>query len=228
MFHRDASNQEHRTNLHLHYDVAYPPDSSLSYFDAASSDLLLMPKDPHIHNSLNIKSMLNKKLRWITLGGQYDWTAKEYPSTPPPPFPEDIAALIDGIFPAMKAEAAILNLYSPGDTLSLHRDVSEFCDRPLASLSLGCDGIFMVGLESELGGKSKYAALRLRSGDVVVMSGAARFAWHGVPKVLAGTCPRWMQDWPSLGEEGQRRFAAWKGWMAGKRINLNVRQMHEK
>ncbi|GAM82459.1 hypothetical protein ANO11243_004390 [Dothideomycetidae sp. 11243] len=224
-FHRDASNQQHRTNLHMHYDIQYPPDPSLSFFDEASSAIRLTPKDPQIHRPLDVSVMLQKKLRWITLGGQYDWTAKVYPASPPPPFPPDIATLIDGIFPAMKAEAAILNLYSPGDTLSLHRDVSEFCDAPLASVSIGCDGIFMVGLDSD--GESRSATMRLRSGDVVVMSGESRFAWHGVPKIVSGSCPSWLADWPCV-SGGEERFKAWKGWMAGKRINLNVRQMYDR
>lgn len=114
----------------------------------------------------------------------------------------------------MKAEAAIVNLYSPGDTLSLHRDVSEECNRPLVSISLGCDAIFTCGLDDE-----RVATLRLRSGDAVLMSGESRYAWHGVPKVLEGSCPDWMADWP--GEQYQE----WEGWMKGKRINLNVRQM---
>ncbi|KAF2157192.1 hypothetical protein K461DRAFT_219019 [Myriangium duriaei CBS 260.36] len=228
LFHRDASNTHHRTNLHLHYDLEYPSDHALSFFDNTSSDIIHNPKDPHVHKSLPVSSMLRKKLRWITLGGQYDWSAKVYPTTEPPPFPPDIAALIDGIFPSMKAEAAILNLYSAGDTLSLHRDVSEFCNRPLASFSLGCDGLFLVGLSPSPNEPSKFATLRLRSGDIVVMSDESRFAWHGVPKILEGTCPDYLADWPCVaGSEDEQRFANWKGWMAGKRINLNVRQMYD-
>ena len=164
----------------------------------------------------------------MTLGGQYDWTNKLYPSGQPPPFPPDIKQLIEHIFP-MKAEAAIVNVYSPGDTLSLHRDVSEECDQPLLSISLGCDGIFVVGLEGagEDGGQ-RVATIRLRSGDAVLMNGQSRYAWNGVPKVLEETCPEWMQDWPfdkGANGEASKCFEHWKGWMKGKRINLNVRQM---
>lgn len=133
----------------------------------------------------------------------------------------------------MKAEAAIVNLYSPGETLSVHRDVSEECAQPLVSVSLGCEAIFVVGLESSAlnattGGHlpERLVAIKLRSGDAVLMSGESRYAWHGVPKVLTGTCPGWMQDWPAAGsEENKERFQAYKGWMKGKRVNLNVRQM---
>ena len=241
LLHRDISNPAHMTNLHLHYNIPYPRNTSgdpASFFNECAGSLILDPKDPGVHKPLGIPAMLNKKLRWTTLGGQYDWTQKVYPNTPPPPFPRDVAALIEGLFPAMKAQAAIVNLYSPGDTLSLHRDVSEECRRPLASISLGCDGVFVVGLDDHKAngeandGKPSAVTIRLRSGDAVVMSKQARTAWHSIPQVVAGTCPEWMVDWPATEGETQSdvsqeksRYDHWKGWMAGKRINLNVRQM---
>ena len=172
-----------------------------------------------MHAPISTRLALNRKLRWITLGKQYDWTAKRYPREVGPAFPSDIAHLISGMF-AMRPEAAIVNLYNPGDTLSLHRDVSEACDEKLVSVSLGCEGIFVIGIGCE---EPKMSVLRLRSGDVVVMAGDSRSAWHGVPKVIAGTCPEWLQNWPHVNNEGDHK--EWKGWMRGKRINLNVRQI---
>lgn len=202
----------------MHYDVPYPSQGG-TYFDRSAADLVFLPKDPVVHKPITTAQYLNKKLRWITLGGQYDWTQKIYPAGPPPPFPADIKRLVESLFP-MKAEAAIVNLYSPGDTLSLHRDVSEECDQPLVSISLGCDGIFVIGIDSNgEDGEPSIATLRLRSGDAVLMSGESRYAWHSVPKVLESTSPEWMQSWPG------HSFPEWEGWMKGKRINVNVRQM---
>lgn len=223
------------TNLHMHYDVLYPtsrPGKPASFFEADADSITFEPKDPAVHKPLPLAAALEKKLRWMTLGGQYDWTQKRYPSEQPPPFPADIAALIQGLFPAMKAQAAIVNLYRPGDTLSLHRDVSEECNRPLASISIGCDALFVVGLGDDAQGLRQHRAvtIRLRSGDAVVMSGQARTAWHSVPQVIAGTCPELMRDWPCIEQAGQdtsrqEDYTRWRGWMANKRINLNVRQM---
>lgn len=216
----------------MHYNVPYPSSTAqesgdpVSFFHTSATDLIFTPKDPTVHKPITTELLLNKKLRWVTLGGQYDWTNKVYPSNEPPAFPADIKKLIEEIF-TVKAEAAIVNLYSPGDTLSLHRDVSEECDRPLLSISLGCEGIFIAGLdELDEEGSPRVATMRLRSGDAVVMSDRSRYAWHGVPKVLEGTCPEWMQEWPWLGTGEERGVdERWKGWMTGKRINLNVRQM---
>ncbi len=217
-----------------------------SYFNyGPSSSRKFLAKDPVLHGPLTASKLISKKLRWITLGGQYDWTRKIYYEDPAPPFPKDIADLVQGLFPEMKAEAAIVNLYSPGDALSLHRDVSEQSGNELISISLGCDGIFVIGPNRDPDAgpsslardgehdNSEYAVLRLRSGDVLCMSGESLFAWHGLPKVVAGTCPVWMKDWPAQQKtddngttiSGSPDFEDWRGWMSTKRINLNVRQM---
>jgi alkylated DNA repair dioxygenase AlkB len=157
----------------------------------------------------------------MTLGGQYDWTAKRYPSESPPPFPADIKRLLKGIFPDMDAQAAIVNLYSPGDTLCIHRDVSESCDQGLVSISIGCDAIFMVGNQDG----TETATIRLRSGDALYMTGSSRYAWHGVPKIIPNTCPDWLAEWPAVQNHDNALYNGWRGWMSNKRINLNVRQM---
>ncbi|PYH45039.1 oxidoreductase, 2OG-Fe(II) oxygenase family [Aspergillus saccharolyticus JOP 1030-1] len=247
LFHRDLSNPRHKTNLHLHYDLTYPSaedaaaaaaaaatptpepnvvDSQpLSFFEDDPTRLI-HPKDPSVHKPLSVQSILTKKLRWVTLGGQYDWTAKVYPAERPPEFPPDIAKLLHTMFPETEAQAAILNVYSPGDTLSPHRDVSEECDAGLISISFGCDGLFLISHDDGAGCE----IIRLRSGDAVYMDGTSRFAWHAVPKIVPSTCPTWLVDWPGAAEGSDAatisaKYEMWKGWMAGKRINLNVRQM---
>lgn len=235
------SNEEHRSNLHLHYNVTYPSPTIRTDLQVASSPVdssiptsqplsffeddparLLYPHNPEIHKPLTLQTILNKKLRWVTLGGQYDWTAKVYPSNRPPMFPEDIGSLLRAAFPETEAQAAILNLYSPGDTLSPHRDVSEECDVGLISVSFGCDGLFLISHDDGDGCE----VIRLRSGDAVYMNGPSRFAWHGVPKIIPQSCPDWLADWPCVdNNSNMSQFPAWKGWLSGKRVNLNVRQM---
>lgn len=122
--------------------------------------------------------------------------------------------------------------------MMMHRDVSEETDKGLVSLSFGCECLFMIApsrgahekeeaneADGEDKDKKKYLLLRLRSGDAIYMTNESRYAWHGVPKVMKGTCPDYLADWPASGENGE--FDEWKGWMQNKRINLNVRQMRE-
>ena len=243
LFHRDLSNPRHRTNLHLHYDITYPPATGGSEAQPVASDSVesspvgdyppsffgddpvrvIEPIDPNVHRPLTVQSILNRKLRWVTLGGQYDWTAKVYPAERPPEFPNDIAKLLNAMFPATEAQAAILNVYSPGDHLSPHRDVSEECDVGLISVSFGCDGLFLISHDDG----EQCEIIRLRSGDAVYMDGTSRFAWHAVPKIVPNTCPEWLANWPSCSHTNgaASQYETWKGWMSGKRVNLNVRQM---
>ena len=253
LLHRDLANSQHKTNVHAHYSIPYDLcmieekeqarscDHSAyikegpSFFSRSPSCMkLFQPIDPKAHRPFTISQFLNKKLRWITLGGQYDWTKKQYPIEAPPAFPKDIGQLIQDAFPEMTPEAAIVNVYSPGDTLSLHRDVSEKSDEGLVSVSLGCDSIFIVGYGEQAGDDAQALALRLHSGDVLYMSGSSRYAWHGVAQILPNTCPPWLSSWPAssnvmnLGNGNEMepgRYEAWRGWMRTKRINLNVRQM---
>ncbi|KAI2617747.1 alkylated DNA repair protein AlkB [Hypoxylon sp. NC1633] len=237
MVHRDFSNPTHKTNLHLHYNLPYRNQGDEDDIDSRSffsyspeSTTRFVPKDSTVHKPLSIKQVLERRLSWVTLGGQYDWTNREYPDHAPPNFPHDIAHFLQTLFPETLAQAAIVNFYTPGDTMMMHRDVSEETDKGLVSLSFGCDALFMIapngyGKQADSNGdgesRKPYLLLRLRSGDAIYMTQESRYAWHGVPKVLKGTCPDFLADWPA--EDG--KFEEWRGWMRNKRINLNVRQM---
>lgn len=235
LIHRDLSVQNHQTNLHLHYNLPYPQgkdDDERSFFSISpETPASFLPKDPSVHKPLSIKQVMQRKLHWVTLGGQYDWTNRVYPEELPPQFPDDISHMLQDLFPETIAQAAILNFYTPGDTMMMHRDVSEETDKGLISLSFGCDGLFMIApndfkqaSQNETPSEKQYLLLRLRSGDAIYMTQESRYAWHGVPKVLKDTCPSYLEGWPARGDE---KFADWRGWMKNKRINLNVRQMRD-
>jgi DNA alkylation damage repair protein AlkB len=222
LLHEELSNPQHRTNIHFHHTLPYTPGKS--FFERPrDSPVQCEPLDPDTHKPISNLALLSRKLRWVTLGGQYDWTKKRYPDGSPPGFPQGIANFIETLFPQMKAQAAIVNLYTPGDVLSVHRDVAEESERGLVSISLGCDALFLIGLEPAAKPKEEISPLvvRLRSGDAVFMTEGSRFAWHAVPKVIPNTCPGFLENWP--GDQGG--FEHWRGWMKDKRINLNVRQM---
>lgn len=93
---------------------------------------------------------MERRLHWVTLGGQYDWTNRVYPGEAPPSFPEDMAGLLETLFPETLAQAAIVNFYTPGDTMMMHRDVSEETDKGLVSLSMGCDALFSMSSQANL------------------------------------------------------------------------------
>ncbi len=82
-------------------------------------------------------------------------------------------------------EACLINFYGAGTKMGSHVDMDEKEPRaPVVSVSLGDDAVFHVGGLKRSDPKTK---MTLRSGDVVVLGGPARFAYHGIDKVLPGT-----------------------------------------
>ena len=78
-----------------------------------------------------------------------------------------------------------MNLYAPGARLGLHQDRDEETfDAPVVSVSLGATGLFRIG---GLARRDPTRSLRLASGDVVVLAGPARLAYHGIDRILPGT-----------------------------------------
>jgi alkylated DNA repair protein (DNA oxidative demethylase) len=82
-------------------------------------------------------------------------------------------------------EACLVNYYAGEARLGSHVDADEENTlAPVLSVSLGDAGIFHVGGLRRSDPKTR---LTLNSGDVVVLAGTARFAYHGIDRVLAGT-----------------------------------------
>ena len=69
--------------------------------------------------------------------------------------------------------------------MGLHqdRDEQDF-SAPVLSLSLGDTCLFRVGGTKR---NDPTHSFRLASGDAVVLGGAARLAFHGVDRIMAGT-----------------------------------------
>jgi len=78
-------------------------------------------------------------------------------------------------------ESCLINFYGEGARMGMHRDTDE-ADMlwPVVSISLGDDGLFRIGNDTRGGATD---AIWLSSGDVVVMGGDARRAYHGVDKI---------------------------------------------
>ena len=109
------------------------------------------------------------------------------------------------------AEAAIVNYYPTSATLNPHTDHSEKnLSAPLISISLGLSAVFLIGGTTLV---EPPTPILLRSGDVLVMAGESRMAYHALPKVLPAT-------WEGLSDG---RVGA---YLENHRININVRQVN--
>uniref|UniRef100_A0A182UD30 Fe2OG dioxygenase domain-containing protein n=1 Tax=Anopheles melas TaxID=34690 RepID=A0A182UD30_9DIPT len=177
-----------------------------------------------------------KSLRWATLGYQYDWTNKLYDEARREPFPPELGALVRYVattlgYDRFSPEAAIVNYYPAGATLAGHTDHSEDDQTaPLFSFSFGQPAVFLIGGTSR---EEQPDALLLRSGDIVVMTGASRLCYHAVPRVcIDAELPEGLgcsaARWAVLDAERQDAVqwgAAAEEYMRHSRININVRQV---
>jgi len=128
--------------------------------------------------------------------GSLGWTSDErgyrYQPThavtglPWPPMPEPLIALWREVAQyAELPEACLINFYDRTAKMGLHqdRDEADF-DAPVVSISLGDDCLFRVGGRQR---RNPTKSVRLSSGDVLVLGGDARLAFHGVDRIYPGT-----------------------------------------
>ena len=181
------------------------------------------------------------QLRWTTVGYHYDWTHKVYREKERSTVPNDLEMLFKYLattlqFEEFELEAGIINYYHLDSTLGGHIDQAEFnLDAPLFSLSFGQPAIFLIGGATK---QTEPVPLLLQSGDLVVMSGPSRVAYHAVPRIVpqpqgdltpavcvlskaAATELIEPLRHPAMFEETE----AVMNYMSGSRINMNMRQV---
>jgi alkylated DNA repair protein alkB family protein 1 len=174
------------------------------------------PAPPSNTVKSEMASKLMRKLRWTNLGLLYHWTSKSYQLSERVPVPQDWADLSCAVLSALdingfRPESGIVNYYQLKSTLMAHVDQSEVAQQPLVSVSLGHSAIFLLGGETR---DIAPTALYLHSGDVLIMSGQSRKAFHGIPRILEKTLPDHFQG-----------FGPYTDYLSTTRINVNIRQV---
>ena len=149
----------------------------------------VVPVMPRTGRPFSVRMTNLGPLGWVSDRAGYRYQPT-HPATgrPWPPLPGAVLRLWQAAagYPH-PPECCLVNLYREGARMGLHQDRDEAAmDAPVVSVSLGDEAVFRVG-GTERGGRT--AALRLRSGDVVVMGGPARLCFHGIDRVLAGSSP---------------------------------------
>lgn len=82
-------------------------------------------------------------------------------------------------------EACLVNWYQGDARMGLHVDWDEEAtDAAVVSVSLGDRALFRIGGAHR---SDRTSSMRLASGDVVVLGGAARRAYHGVDRIYPGS-----------------------------------------
>jgi DNA oxidative demethylase len=149
---------------------------------------LFTPAMPRSGNPMSVRMTNCGPLGWVTdkeRGYRYQAT---HPVTgrPWPAIPQMLLDLWKevGDYP-FPPEACLVNYYVGSAKMGLHQDKDEedFA-APVLSVSLGDTGIFRVGGPSR---KDPTESYELKSGDVVVLGGKDRLAYHGIDRILPGT-----------------------------------------
>jgi DNA oxidative demethylase len=127
------------------------------------------------------------KLGWVSDANGYRYQPV-HPETgrPWPRIPSEVLTVWRAVssYPH-DPEACLVNYYSQGARMGLHRDIDEQdLNAPVVSISLGDTAIFRIG---GLERKGRTETLKLASGDVVVLGGPSRLRYHGVDRILTGT-----------------------------------------
>jgi alkylated DNA repair protein (DNA oxidative demethylase) len=149
---------------------------------------LYVPTMPRTGKRMSVRMTNCGTLGWVTdreRGYRYQ---PVHPVTgePWPPIPEPLLALWQQIARyEAPPEACLVNFYEAGAKMGLHqdRDEQDF-DAPVLSVSLGDTCLFRVG-EKARGGPT--VSFKLGSGDLVVLGGEGRLAFHGVDRIYPAT-----------------------------------------
>lgn len=84
-------------------------------------------------------------------------------------------------------ESCLLNWYETGARMGLHQDKDEGqFGAPVVSISIGLSARFRMGGTER---SAPTQSILLHSGDVVVMGGAARLAYHGIDRIVFDGAP---------------------------------------
>lgn len=149
---------------------------------------LYTPAMPKTGKEMTVRMTNCGSLGWVTdreRGYRYQPThpVTGRPWPPIPPMLIDIWNEVSGS--DIQPEACLVNYYAADARMGLHQDKDEReLAAPVLSISLGDACLFRVGGVRR---EERTVSFRLESGDVVIIGGESRLAFHGVDKIYPGT-----------------------------------------
>lgn len=123
---------------------------------------------------------------WITDKHGYRYEPRHPCGVVWPPIPDVVLAVwhaVSGV--TRNPNSCLINRYREGARMGLHQDKDEGdFSWPVVSISLGDSALFRVGGTER---KGSTESVWLASGDVVVLAGETRLAYHGIDRVRTGS-----------------------------------------
>ncbi|WP_075291922.1 alpha-ketoglutarate-dependent dioxygenase AlkB family protein [Pararhizobium arenae] len=149
---------------------------------------LFVPRMPKTGKPMSVRMTNCGPLGWVTdkeRGYRYQ---PHHPETgnPWPAIPERLLALWRDVAEYEKPpQACLVNFYTDAAKMGLHQDKDEQeFQAPVVSVSLGDTCLFRVGGQER---SDPTMSFKLNSGDVVVLGGQGRLAYHGVDRIYPAT-----------------------------------------
>lgn len=123
---------------------------------------------------------------WVTDRAGYRYEGQHPQGMPWPAIPKRVLELWAGIIGAdPEPDCCLVNFYGEGARMGLHQDKDEGdFTYPVLSLSLGDQALFRIGGPDRA---TPTQSLWLSSGDVIVLEGRSRLAWHGIDRLRFGS-----------------------------------------
>ena len=149
---------------------------------------LYTPRLPKSGAPMRVRMSNFGPLGWVTDKEQGYRYQPLHPDTgkPWPDMPARVLELWDELsaYPA-PPEACLVNLYEGDARMGLHVDADEEAwGAPVLSISLGDTAVFRIGGPVR---SDPTHSVRLASGDVCMLGGASRRAYHGIDRILPGS-----------------------------------------
>ncbi len=155
---------------------------------AAAQAPLFTPRMPRTGKEFSVRMTNCGDLGWVSdaaRGYRYQATHPET-GAPWPAIPKlALRAWEEAGAYAHAPEACLVNFYDAQAKMGLHQDRDEQAlDAPVVSISLGDSCLFRFGGTQRA---DKTRSVKLHSGDVVIIGGAARLCFHGVDRLYPGS-----------------------------------------
>lgn len=135
---------------------------------------------------MSVRMTAAGRFGWITDRAGYRYSPTYPDGRPWPAIPASVLAVWRALAsPDRDPDCCLVNFYGEEARMGLHqdRDEKDFA-WPVLSISLGDDALFRIGGTAR-GGKTQ--SVWLRSGDVLILGGEARLAFHGIDRIAPGT-----------------------------------------
>ena len=148
---------------------------------------LYTPSMPKSGRPLSVRMTNFGEVGWMSDKAGYRYQ-RAHPETGKawPAIPDSILSVWASLLPDQPLpDACLVNFYAPTAKMGLHqdRDEQDF-SVPVLSISLGDTALFRLGGQKR---SDPTQSFKLSSGDVMMLAGEDRLAFHGVDRIYPGT-----------------------------------------